>query len=57
MLETLNRLPDQAVVIDKRARSAPAWREGQRSGAHGRTPAKPEELKALAARIRAALED
>lgn len=32
MLETLNRLPDQAVVIDKRARSAPAWREGQRSG-------------------------
>lgn len=31
--------------------------EGQRAGAHGRAPAKPEELKALAARIRAALVD
>ncbi len=31
--------------------------EGQRAGAHGRAPAKPEELKALAARIRAALAD
>lgn len=32
-------------------------REGQRSGAHGRERAKPEDLKALATRIRAALED
>ncbi len=31
--------------------------EGQRIGAHGRAPAKPEELKALAARIREALAD
>ena len=32
-------------------------REGQRAGAHGRVPGDPEELKALAARIREALED
>lgn len=32
-------------------------REGQRTGAHGRTPADPEELKTLAARIREVLED
>ncbi|MDS4026570.1 MAG: HIT family protein [Candidatus Contendobacter sp.] len=32
-------------------------REGQRAGAHGRTLAKPEELKAQAAQIRAALVD
>ncbi len=32
-------------------------REGQRAGAHGRAPGDPEELKALAARIREALED
>ncbi|MFZ1642262.1 MAG: HIT family protein [Candidatus Contendobacter sp.] len=31
--------------------------EGQRAGAHGRAPARPEELKALAARIQAALAD
>lgn len=31
--------------------------EGQRIGAHGRAPAKSEELKALAARIREALAD
>lgn len=30
--------------------------EGQRIGTHGRTPANPEELKALAARIQEALE-
>jgi len=30
-------------------------REGQRAGAHGRAPGNPEELKALAARIREAL--
>ncbi|MDG4555149.1 MAG: HIT family protein [Candidatus Competibacter sp.] len=32
-------------------------REGQRAGAHGRAPGDPEELKALATRIREALED
>ncbi|KAB2931073.1 MAG: HIT family protein [Candidatus Contendobacter sp.] len=32
-------------------------REGQRAGAHGRAPAKIEELKALAVRIREALAD
>lgn len=32
-------------------------REGQRTGAHGRAPGDPEELKALAVRIREALED
>ena len=32
-------------------------REGQRTGAHGRAPGDPEELKVLAARIREALED
>ncbi|QQS54007.1 MAG: HIT family protein [Candidatus Competibacteraceae bacterium] len=32
-------------------------REGQRAGAHGRAPGDPGELKALAARIREALED
>jgi histidine triad (HIT) family protein len=31
-------------------------REGQKAGAHGREPANPEQLKALAAQIRAALE-
>ncbi len=30
-------------------------REGQRVGVHGRAPAKPEELEALAVRIRGAL--
>ena len=30
--------------------------EGQKAGAHGREPANPEQLKALAAQIRAALE-
>ena len=32
-------------------------REGQHTGAHGRAPGNPEELKALAVRIREALED
>ena len=32
-------------------------REGQRTGAHGRAPAKIEDLKALAAQIQAALAD
>lgn len=32
-------------------------RDGQRVGAHGRAPGDPEELKALAAQIRRALED
>jgi histidine triad (HIT) family protein len=31
-------------------------REGQKAGAHGREPANPEQLKVLAAQIRAALE-
>ena len=31
-------------------------REGQKTGAHGREPANPEHLKALAAQIRAALQ-
>jgi len=31
-------------------------REGQKAGAHGREPANPEQLKALAAQIRTALE-
>lgn len=32
-------------------------REGERIGTHGRAPADPEEIKALAARIRAAMSD
>ncbi len=32
-------------------------REGQKAGAHGREPANPEQLKALAAQIRTALAD
>ncbi|HRZ05467.1 MAG TPA: HIT family protein [Candidatus Competibacteraceae bacterium] len=31
-------------------------REGQKAGAHGREPANPEQLKVLAAQVRAALE-
>ncbi len=41
-------------VLHYHVHIVPIW-EGQRLGAHGRAPADPDELKALAARIREAL--